>query len=223
MRLTGILVSIALLTGCGGGPMGMGGGGDFAKQMEEMQRQSMAGQESMFAKQKLMQDLMNSPDIQAWHNQRDQMALAVGDRQFDKSFDVVFDAMTVALASLGCRVQNMERVSGYITASIPELPPEQLQSLQHEATRQYALAKGYPPNILDSKGPMDDMFDVEGATNMMSRGMSGLTLSMVKQSPEQTKVKLRFDNVYYPGLVSEYYKVVWASVDKQMFLDKALD
>lgn len=223
MRLAGILVSIAALSGCGGGPMGMGGGGDFAKQMEEMQRQSMAGQESMFAKQKLMQDLMNSPDIQAWHNQRDQMALAVGDRQFDKSFDVVFDAMTVALASLGCRVQNMERVSGYITASIPELPPEQLQSLQREGTRQYASAKGYPPNILDSQGPMDEMFDVEGATNMMSRGMSGLTLSMVRQSPEQTKVKLRFDNVYYPGLVSEYYKVVWASVDKQMFLDKALD
>jgi hypothetical protein len=57
----------------------------------------------------------------------------------------------------------------------------------------------------------------------MNRQMAGLTLSMVKQGAETTKVKLRFDNVYYPGLVDEYYKVVWAAVDKQMFLDKGLD
>lgn len=215
-------VSLVALVGCGGGILG-GGNADMAKQMEAMQRQSLAGQENLFAKQKLMQDLMNNPDIQPWREQRDKMALAVGDRQFEKSFDTVFDAMTVSLASLGCRVQNMERVSGYITASIPELPPAQLEGLQQEATRQYAVAKGYPADILESKGPMDDMFDVGGVSNMMSRGMSGLTLSMVRQSPELTKVKLRFDNVYYPGLVSEYYELVWAAVDKQMFLDKALD
>lgn len=115
----------------------------------------------------------------------------------------------------------MERVSGYITASIPELPPAQLQALQKDGTRQYAVSKGYPADIMDRKGGAFD-FDFD-PNSMMSRGMAGLTLSMVKQGPETTKVKLRFDNVYYPGLIDEYYKVVWQAVDKQMFLDKGLD
>jgi hypothetical protein len=165
--------------------------------------------------------MMSNPDLPAWHEQREKMSLALGDRQFDKTFDRVFDSMTVALATLGCRVQNMERVSGYITATIPELPPAQLQSLQKESTRQYAVAKGYPADIMERKhGAYDFDFD---PTTMMSRQMSGLTLSMVKQGTETTKVKLRFDNVYYPGLIDEYYKVVWQAVDKQMFLDKGLD
>jgi hypothetical protein len=53
--------------------------------------------------------------------------------------------------------------------------------------------------------------------------MAGLTVSLVRQSARQTKVKLRFDNVHYPLLVDEYYKTVWAAIDKQMFLDQALD
>jgi hypothetical protein len=37
------------------------------------------------------------------------------------------------------------------------------------------------------------------------------------------KVKLRFDNVYYPRTVEELYKRVWDAVDKQIFLDRATD
>ncbi len=59
--------------------------------------------------------------------------------------------------------------------------------------------------------------------SMMARGMAGFTLSLVRQGPKDTKVKLRFDNVHHPELVVEYYKLIWAAVDKQMFLDTALD
>src|SRR5271169_4892203 len=150
----------------------------------------------MMAKQQLMQDLMNNPDLPAWHEQREKMALAVGDRVFDKGFDRVFDSMITALASLGCRVTNMERTSHYITASIPELPPEQEEALRHEGLVQYAQAKGYPPSVLEKQGPYD--IDPTMGQSMMSRmGGAGLTISMVQQGPNQTKVKLRFDNVFY--------------------------
>ncbi len=39
----------------------------------------------------------------------------------------------------------------------------------------------------------------------------------------QSGALIRFDNIYYPRLVEEYYKLVWATVDKQIFLDKGLD
>ncbi len=222
MRITSPLVLLSLFSlgvaGCGSSPTG-GLGGLMGGQNEDVQTFDA---NAMMAKQQLMQDLMNSPDLPAWHQQREKMALAVGDRVFDKGFDRVFDSMITALATLGCRVNNMERTSHYITASLPQLPPDQEQALRHEALAQYAQAKGYPPSVLKKQSSMD--IDPSMGQNIMNRmGGAGLTLSMVQQGPKQTKVKLRFDNVYYPRTVDELYKTVWTAVDKQMFLDKGLD
>ncbi|OYV72593.1 MAG: hypothetical protein B7Z74_05320 [Deltaproteobacteria bacterium 21-66-5] len=215
-----VTAGLALAAACVS-PMG-GLLGGRSGQPGQQQPSQMPDENAMMAKSQLMQEMMKNPDLPAWHDQRQQMALALGDRTFDKGFDRIFDSMTVALATLGCRVTNMERSSGYITASLPELPPEQLQGLHEEALRQYAAAKGYPPSVLQKQGPYD--IDPDMGTGMMERmGGSGLTLSMVKQGPQQTKVKLRFDNVFYPRMVDELYKKVWAEVDKQVFLDKALD
>ena len=78
------------------------------------------------------------------------------------------------------------------------------------------------PSVLERKGQFDTI-DVESIAGMQGRYASGMTVSIVRQTPTQTKVKIRFDNVYYPRMVEEYYKVVWATVDKQIFLDKGLD
>ena len=192
--------------GAGTGGMGSMGMGDI---------------DSMMAKQKLNMDMMSSPDLPAWHAQREKMALAIGDRSFQRPFARVFDSLTVAFATLGSRVQNMERVSGYIAGSIPQLEPTRTAAMQDAGMRQYAVAKGYSPAIFDEKNS-GGMMDIDFG-GMMSRGMAGFTCSLVRQGAKDTKVKLRFDNVYYPGLVAEYYKLIWAAVDKQMFLDMALD
>ena len=214
------VAATAIATGCSGTGMF----GSQRNPMESMMASQISGNDmaaSMMAKQQFQQDMMKNPDLPAWHAQREKMALAVGDRVFDKGFDRVFDSMITTLATLGCRVNNMERVSGYLTASLPQLPPEQQEALRKEGLAQYAQAKGYPPSVLQKQGPYDMDFDF-GA--MMERGGgSGLTLSMIRQGARQTKVKLRFDGTYYPRHVEELYKKVWAEVDKQMFLDKALD
>ena len=214
------VAATAFATGCSGAGMF----GSQRNPMESMMASQISGNDmaaSMMAKQQFSQDRMKNPDLPAWHAQREKMALAVGDRVFDKGFDRVFDSMITTLATLGCRVNNMERVSGYLTASLPQLPPEQQEALRKEGLAQYAQAKGYPPSVLQKQGPYDMDFDF-GA--MMERGGgSGLTLSMIRQGARQTKVKLRFDGTYYPRQVEELYKKVWAEVDKQMFLDKALD
>lgn len=204
-------------TGCGA-PLGMGGlmGGGSSAPFEapDMNR--------VMAKQQIMQEVMNNPDTPAWHEQREKLALAMGDRVFDKDFNRVFDSLTVAIASLGSRVQNMERQSGYIAASAPSLPPARQQALSHEGMQDYVRQKGYDPRILEKQGQYDT-FDVESIAGMQGRYASGMTVSMVRQAASQTKVKIRFDNIYYPRLVEEYYKIVWATVDKQIFLDKGLD
>lgn len=210
------------LSGCGT-PGGMLGSGGREPSLQGLSAQlKLPDMDSMLAQQRLMQELMDSPDLPAWHAQREKMALAVGDRTFQRGFDRVFDSMTIALATLGSRVNNMERASGYITASIPDLGPATTQALQREGLRQYAQVKGYPPGIVDRKGEGFEL-DVGATSSALARGMAGLTLTLTRQGPGQTKVKLRFDNVYYPALVNEYYKAVWAAVDKQMFLDSALD
>ena len=183
--------------------------------------QDMMG--AMTAKMNFSQEIMKNPDLPEWYSQREKMALAVGDRVFDKGFDRVFESMITALASLGCRVNNIERNSGYITASLPQLSPDQQASLRNEARTQYAQIKGYPPSVLQKGGPMGIDMDMDMGGMMERGGGAGLTLSMVKQGARQTKVKLRFDGIYYPRQVDELYRKVWAEVDRQMFLDKALD
>jgi hypothetical protein len=177
---------------------------------------------AMQQRQQFMQDLMANPDLPAWHDEREKLTMAQGDRVFDKPFDQVFDGMVVALATMGSRVNNMDRGTGYITGSLPDLGPERTQELQKESVAEYAQTKGYPPSVLQKQG----MFDT-GTTmsqSMMGRfGGSGLTLTMVRQSAQQTKVKVRFDNVFYPKTELELYQHVWVAVDKQMFLDRSLD
>jgi hypothetical protein len=172
----------------------------------------------MMAQQKLMQDLQTDPDLPAWHDQREKMALEIGDRVFDKSFDRTFDSMIIALANLGCRVNNMERISGYITSSLPELPPELSEQLKKQALSEYARAKGYPASLVETRSP----FNVNMAGVMAEKMTAGVTLTMSRQGNEQTKVKLRFNNVYYPRTVEELYKRVWDAVDKQIFLDRTV-
>ena len=195
------------------------------------------GTGSMLQKQRLMQDVMKNPDTPQWHEQRQKIVMALGDRVIDKSFNRVFDSMTVALATLECKVENMERASGYITASLPGMPPQQRDGLRAEALRDFAASKGYPPDLLDKPRKsaaagqrqrvalvdLDDVLDIESSIGMLDQHYGGVTLSLLRQSATQTKVKLRFDKVYYPPQVQEYYRMVWAAVDKQIFLDQALD
>lgn len=215
-----LVAACSILSGCGSTPYyGMLGGGADASKRPASPNQTGFNPTDMMARTKLMEEMQSDPDLPAWHDQREKMALAIGDRVFDKSFDRTFDAMIIALANLGCRVNNMERVSGYITSSLPELPPEQAEQLKKQALAEYAQAKGYPPSVLDEK---NNLFSVTLPSAMTEKMTAGVTLTMTKQGAERTKVKLRFNNVYYPRTIEELYKRVWDAVDKQIFLDKTI-
>jgi len=199
-----------LLAGCapspGGGVMGM-------SNMPDMDR--------MQQKQDLMQKMMGDPQVPSWYQEREKITLAMGDRVFDKEFDRVFDSLTIALGTLEANVNNMERTSGYITSSVPRLDPVRAEQLRKQAMRDFAKHHGYDPKIVDEKkGAYDIDLDSMSGFQRMNQAM---TISLVKQSPTQTKVKIRFANVNYPAELTEYYKVVWPAIDKQIFLDKNVD
>jgi len=191
--------------------------------MKKLQQQMEEQRALIQKKGDLMHKIMNEPDTSAWYKQREQIVQAMGDRVFDKSFDRVFDSIITAMANLGTHVENMERQSGYISARGNLLPPDQTKQLRREYLVEYCKLNGYDVSLLDKKGDQSDMIDVDVTGGMMSNMMTGLTISLVKQGDNQTKVKLRFANTYYPRLLEEYYKVVWPALDKQIFLDKNLD
>jgi hypothetical protein len=144
----------------------------------------------------------------------------MGDRVFDKSFDEVFNGLVVSLANMESNVTNMERQSGYINASVPRLRPERQEQLKNAMLVEYCQANGYDPKLLQKQDEWDtiDVGAYAGITQQKT-----MTISLVKQSATQTKVKIRFANINYPPELQEYYKVVWPAVDKQMFLDRNLD
>jgi len=210
-QLITILAALPLV-GCAGamGPQrGMMAGPGQMPDMDRMEKQ-----------QSLMQKLMADPQVPAWYAQREKLTLAMGDRVFDKPFERVFDSLTVALASMEANVNNMERTSGYITSAVPKLPPEKAKVIQRQQMVEVCENEGYDPQILDKKGPYE--IDLE-SMSAMSRMNQAMTISLVKQGPNQTKVKIRFSNVSYPGEVSELYKQVWPAIDKQIFLDRNVD
>jgi hypothetical protein len=183
----------------------------------------MGDQDRMMKKQELMMKMtMGDTSVPAWYDQREKLTLALGDRVFDKPFDRVFDSVTVALANLGSNVNNMERQSGYITTAAPRLDPRKEEQLRKAAMVDFAKANGYDPKLLEKQGPYEP--DLESmAGGKFARMGQQMTISLVRQGPEQTKVKIRFSNVDYPRELEEYYKTVWPAIDKQIFLDRNLD
>ncbi len=192
--------------GAGGAMMGMGGMPD-ANRMQQ--------------KSELMQKMMGDSQVPAWYGEREKITLAMGDRVFDKDFDRVFDSLTIALGTLEANVNNMERQSGYITSAVPRLNPERAGQLRKQSMKEFAKHHGYDPKLIDEKKGEYDI-DLESMTGFQ-RMQQAMTISLVRQSPTQTKVKIRFSNVNYPAELTEYYKVVWPAIDKQIFLDRNLD
>ena len=174
----------------------------------------------MEQKQDLMQKMMGDPQVPSWYREREKITNAMGDRVFDNDFDRVFDSLTIALATLEANVNNMERQSGYITSAVPRLNPERAEQLRKTSMRDFARHHGYEESIIDKESAYEiDLESMSGFTRMSQ----AMTISLVRQSPTQTKVKIRFSNVNYPPELAEYYKVVWPAIDKQIFLDRNVD
>ncbi len=206
--------ALGLLSGCFG-----------VTEMVNMQRD----QETVMQRQKLNTKFANNPDTDAWYDARQKLALATGDRIFDRDFARVFDSLALAVATLELKVTNMERTSGYIAAGGITLPPSDARGLRREAVNDWCRQNGFNPAILDvpmrsnTYNQMGDMLDFSGMMAKYDKMQKGLTFQLVRMGDNQTKVKLRFSDVYYPGEVEAYYKLVWQAVDKQLFVDQNIE
>jgi hypothetical protein len=177
----------------------------------------------MQKKAEVIMRMRTQPDVPAWYTQREQVTQAKGDHVFDKGFARVFDSVTVALPGMGMTVGNMERESGYIAAHGDLLPPERSKQLRADERRAWCLANDFDPSLLEKQGEND--IDFEAYLDMFAGRppVMTLTILLTRQSEQQTKVKMRFSGVYYPGALEEYYETVWRAIDKQIFINTATD
>jgi len=177
----------------------------------------------------LTQKFNSNPDTDSWYDQRQKIAQATGDRVFDKDFARVFDSLTLAVSSMELKVNNMERTSGYIAASGISLPPTESKAMRREAVNDWCRQNGYDSSILDRQFRSDqfknmgEMADMGSMMAKYDKMQKGLTFQLIKMGDNQTKVKLRFSDVYYPAEVESYYKLVWQAVDKQIFVDQNIE
>ena len=181
-------------------------------------------------KLKIVKEYQVNPDTDAWHEQRQKLSQAKGDRVFDKDYGRVFDSLVLAVSTLELKVNNMERTSGYLQASDIALPPTESKAMHHDALRDWCLQNGSDPSILDKQLSNSDLQTsvdrVGNSSGMMGqpvKAQKGLTFQLVKMRENQTKVKLRFSDVYYPAEMEAYYKLIWQAVDKQIFVDKNVE
>lgn len=226
-------VAVALLTGCAdvgpdianhftfgisGMARGISANRDMNQDMELMQK-----------RQRITTKFRNNPDTDAWHDQRQKITQALGDRVFDKDFSRVFDSLMLAVSTMELKVSNMERQSGFIAASGITLSPAEMTAMRREAVNDWCRQNNFDPLPLDQPFKtstyqnMSDSMDFSGMMAQYDKIQKGLTFQLLKMGESQTKVKLRFSDVYYPGEVETYYKLVWQAVDKQVFVDQNIE
>ncbi|MFZ2657754.1 MAG: hypothetical protein WAX69_22665 [Victivallales bacterium] len=173
--------------------------------------------------------MQGSPDTDAWHEQRQKLSQAMGDRVFDKDFGRVYDSLVLAISNLELKVINMERTSGYIQASGITLPPTESKAIRQKAVRDWCGQKGFDPSIPEKplspnlQSSVDALDNLSGLLGTAPKAQKNLTFQLVKMGDKQTKVKLRFSDVFYPPELESYYKIVWQAVDKQIFVDQNIE
>ena len=193
------------------------------------QREVNRDMELMQKRQSITTKFRNNPDTDGWYDQRQKIAQTLGDRVFDKDFSRVFDSLMLAVSTMELKVSNIERQSGFIAASGITLSPTEMKAMRREAVNDWCRQNNFDPSIFDqpfktSSGKnMSDMIDFSGMMAQYEKIQKGLTFQLVKMGESQTKVKLRFSDVYYPGEVETYYKLIWQAVDKQIFVDQNIE
>ncbi len=226
-----LIAAVTLLAGCVAAiPMAMQAVSLASSAMAVKKAVDLNSDQDVFAeRQKISMKFNNNPDTDAWHEQRQKTSAALGERTFEQSFDRVFDSLTQAMAELELKIGNMERQSGYISASGITLPPSEAKSMRRDSVNEWCKLNGFDAAVLDrplkttEMQRMSDMVDLNGMMARYEKTAKTLTFQLVKMGDGKAKVKLRFSDVFYPAEVETYYKLVWQAVDKQLFVDKTIE
>lgn len=180
-------------------------------------------------RQRITTAFRSNPDTDGWYDSRQQMANALGDRDYNVNFSRAFDSLMVAISSMEISVKNIERKSGYISAEGLSLTPSESKSIRQEMVRQWARENGFDPSSLDRPltsshmASYGEMMDMNGMMSTYDKMLKSVTFQLVKLEDDRTRVKARFANVYYPDEMEQYYKRVWQEVDKQIFKDTNIE
>lgn len=219
------IVLSSAATGCGA-MLGLSASQFQQYGLEQQQKTQILDAELFQKRTSLTQKFNSNPDTDAWYEQRQKIVRAVGDPTFDKDFERVFDSLMLAVSTMELKVSNMDRQSGYIAASGISLSPTEMKAMRREALNDWCRLNGFDPSILDQPfrtSAYQNMAAMTDSSEMMAKydkTQRGLTFQLVKMDKSQTKVKLRFADVYYPGELETYYKLVWQVVEKQIFIDQ---
>jgi len=197
--------------------------------LKEKEREEQSDHNLLMQRMNITTRFATNPDTDAWKEQRAKISQAAGERVFSKDYSHVFDSLVVAVSSLEMQVNNMERQSGYITASRIGLSPGEAKTLRRQAMNDWCVQNGFDPSILDQQyhsSTMGTMTEMTDMGNMMAKSDKlhrALTFRIDNLGESRTRVTLRFSEVHYPGELEAYYRLVWNSVDKQIFIDQNID
>jgi hypothetical protein len=154
-----------------------------------------------------------------WGEENRRQNQALGERVYQRDFDLVFTACVTGLAHIGFSVKNMERQSGYLLTEGPDPVP-----LEEEKARAQGMV-----DELNACNPYGNTWHPRTGANTYA-----VTVTLLRLK-DQTRVKLRIANVgidgtfdekrfqSYPPLLTIRYNTLWRAIEKQIFLDEHLD
>jgi hypothetical protein len=146
-----------------------------------------------------------------WGEENQRQNLALGERTYDKDFDLVFSAVVTGFADIGLPIRTMERQSGYIFAEGPDRLPEN----ECERLSKLEIAE------LNKLGELVWRYENHGI-------IRSTTISVVRLGERKTKVKMRITTPQsydangqsfheeYPPMLEAEYQFMWRALEKQI-------
>lgn len=152
-----------------------------------------------------------------WSQQNKKQNLSLGERVYDKKFDLIYTSIITGLSELGFSIKNTERLSGYILAEGP-IP----LSLDEETRLGEEMVKE-----LNKISPKIWYVTPGNSTH-------AVTITTKQINDNQVRVKIRISIIdirtngnyvstsssIYPPILEEEFRNVWDAIERQIFIDE---
>ena len=157
-----------------------------------------------------------------YRQRNEQLALSMGERNFDAPKAEVMRAIIIALANKNMSVTNLDKEMGFVTADghsiIDPMVERQIYMKDFaECKQEYPdISQKYTPGMLRVR-ITGTVSALTGKTCLAKVGVTSANANAVQDS--QHKIIARYNSMY-PGLTAETYRVFWEAVDKALFIQE---
>ena len=157
-----------------------------------------------------------------WKQENERLASGLGERVFEKDYDLVFSAIMLACAKTGLAVKNCGRTAGFIFAEgRSPLSDDEAMALNRRRVDDIGRCRGYFHQENPQLTTGLDLYFVTTAIALLGRSETKVSLRLASASHGGIGGRTCQEEGY-PPIIQAIYKKLWQQIDREIFLQEHL-